>query len=131
MTLRMVAQYADESNIICAIEDIPRKMEALDGHCARLGRDRSEITMTYQTSCVIAPTHDEAVADFEAAVARTPELGMRRGGAIVGGPEEVAAAYERILATGVDGVTVNLPANGHIPRRVALLGETLAPLIPR
>lgn len=64
------------------------------------------------------------------AVARIPELAGRAGTAIIGGPEEVAAAYERILATGVDGVTVNLPANGHIEGRVALLGETLAPLIP-
>ncbi|WP_460827787.1 LLM class F420-dependent oxidoreductase [Nostocoides australiense] len=128
-TLRMVAQYADESNIICPVEDIPRKLEALAGHCDRLGRDRSEITVSYQTSCVIAPTRDEAVADFEAAIERTPELGMRRGNAIVGGPEEVAAAYDKILATGVDGVTVNMPANGHVPGRVALLGATLAPLI--
>lgn len=128
-TLRMVAQYADESNIICPVEDIPRKLEALAGHCDRLGRDRAEITMTYQTSCVVAPTREEAEADFEAAVARTPELGMRRGSAIVGGPEEVAAAYAKILDTGVDGVTVNMPANGHVPGRVALLGQTLAPLI--
>ena len=39
--------------------------------------------------------------------------------------------YERILASGVDGVTVNLHANGHVPGRVALLGETLAPVVNR
>lgn len=128
-TLRMVAQYADESNIICAVEDIPRKLEALAGHCARLGRDPGEITVTYQTSCVIAPTHEEAVADFEAAIARTPELGFRRGSAIVGSPAEVGAAYAQLLTTGIDGFTVNLPANAHIPGRVCLLGETLAPLL--
>jgi alkanesulfonate monooxygenase SsuD/methylene tetrahydromethanopterin reductase-like flavin-dependent oxidoreductase (luciferase family) len=48
---------------------------------------------------------------------------------IVGGPDEVAAAYSRLLETGVDGFTINAPANGHIDGRVALLGETLAPLI--
>ena len=41
-TLRMVAQYADESNIICAPDEIPRKLAALDEHCERLGRDRSQ-----------------------------------------------------------------------------------------
>jgi alkanesulfonate monooxygenase SsuD/methylene tetrahydromethanopterin reductase-like flavin-dependent oxidoreductase (luciferase family) len=54
-TLRMVAQYADESNIICAVEDIPRKLAALDAHCERLGRDRSEITVSYQTSVPASP----------------------------------------------------------------------------
>ena len=70
----MVARNADESNIICAVEDIPRKLEALAAHCARLGRDPGEITVTYQTSCVIAPTHEGAVADFEAA---SPAPGTR------------------------------------------------------
>ena len=33
-TLRMVAQYADESNLICPVEEIPRKLEVLADHCA-------------------------------------------------------------------------------------------------
>ena len=130
-TLRMVAQYADESNIICGLDEIPRKLAALAEHCERLGRDRSEITVSYQTSACIAPTHEQAVAEMDATIERIPQLGARRATAIVGSPEEVAAVYERILATGVDGVTVNLPCNGHIEGRVALLGETLAPLIAR
>ncbi|MCA9867954.1 MAG: HAD-IC family P-type ATPase, partial [Anaerolineales bacterium] len=36
---RMVAQYADESNIICARHELPRKLEALAEHCQHLGRD--------------------------------------------------------------------------------------------
>ncbi|WP_068396676.1 LLM class F420-dependent oxidoreductase [Kribbia dieselivorans] len=126
-TLRMAAQYADESNLICAIDDIPRKLAALDEHCARLGRDRTEITVTYQTSACIAPTHEQAQRDLDDAVARTPSLA--HGRRIVGSPDEIAATYEQILATGVDGVTVNAPANGHVEGRVQLLGETLAPLI--
>ncbi len=129
-TLRMVAQYADESNLICAVEDIPRKLAALDEHCRSLGRDRREITVTYQTSACIAPTRQQAEADFDAILTAIPQLGQRRSTAIVGDPNDVAARYRQILDTGVDGVTVNLPANGHVPGRVELLGETLAPLIP-
>ncbi len=128
-TLRMVAQYADESNIICAPDEIPRKLAALDEHCERLGRDRSEITVTYQTSVCIAPTREQAQREADEAVARIPELAARRGGLICGDPSDVAAVYQRIMATGVDGVTVNAPANGHIEGRARLLGETLAPLI--
>jgi F420-dependent oxidoreductase-like protein len=127
-TLRMAAQYADESNLICAVGDIGHKLEVLAGHCANLGRDRSEITVSYQTSACIAPTHEEAVAEFEAYLARQPEAEGRRATAIVGNPDEVAEQYARLRDTGIDGVTVNAPPNGHIEGRVALLGQTLAPL---
>lgn len=128
-TLRMAAQYADESNIICAREDIPVKLKALADHCERLGRDRSEITVSYQTTACIAPTHEEAQRDLDAYLQRNPRAQANAGSAIVGSPEEVAAAYTDLLKSGIDGVTVNSPANGHVPGRVQLLGETLAPLI--
>ncbi len=130
-TLRMAAQYADDSNLICTVDDIPRKLEVLDAHCARLGRDRREITVTYQTSACIAPTREQAERELDEAVARIPQLAVRRPTVIAGTAEDVATAYERILATGVDGVTVNMPANGHVEGRVRLLGETLAPLVAR
>ncbi|MGV9670954.1 LLM class F420-dependent oxidoreductase [Gordonia sp. NPDC003504] len=128
-TLRMVAQYADESNIICAPDEIGRKLDALAGHCEKLGRDRSEITVSLQTSACVAPTHDQAVHEFEAYLARNPRAQVRRASTIVGSPEEVAARYGELLATGIDGFTVNAPANGHIAGRVGLLGETLAPVV--
>jgi F420-dependent oxidoreductase-like protein len=127
-TLRMVAQYADESNLICPAADIPRKLEVLAGHCADLGRDRSEITVSYQTSTCIAPTRERARAEFEAYLQRQPEFRVRSDMAIVGSPDEVAERYAQLRATGIDGVTVNAPANGHIEGRVDLLGRTLAPL---
>ena len=128
-TLRMVAQYADESNLICAPADIGRKLAALDEHCARLRRDRSEITVTLQTYACIAPTHDEAVADLDAFLARSPQAAGRRDSIIVGDPDEVGARFAELAESGVDGFTVNLRANGHVPGRVTLLGETLTPLV--
>ena len=130
-TLRMVAQYADESNLICAADEVPRKLEALDRHCADLGRDRSEITVSYQTSACIAPTHEQAITELEDYLARQPEAAARRAGAIVGSPDEVAEQYAKLLELGIDGFTINAPPNGHVEGRVALLGETLAPLITR
>jgi F420-dependent oxidoreductase-like protein len=127
-TLRMVAQYADESNLICAPAEIPRKLEVLADHCATLGRDRAEITVSYQTSACIAPTHEQAVADFEDYLARQPQAATRRAGSIVGTPDEVAERFAQLRETGIDGVTVNAPANGHLEGRVALLGQALAPL---
>jgi F420-dependent oxidoreductase-like protein len=130
-TLRLVAQYADESNLICGPDDIPRKLEVLAAHCANVGRRRSEITVSYLTSACIAPTHEQAVAEFEEHLARQPQAAARRGGVIVGNPDEVAEKFTRLRDSGLDGVTINAPSNGHIEGRVALLGDTLAPLFVR
>ncbi len=127
-TLRLVAQYADESNLICAADDIPRKLEALAGHCENLGRDRAEITVSYLTSACVAPTHQQAVAEFEDFLVRQPQAAARRAGAIVGSPDEVTGQFAQLRDTGIDGVTVNAPANGHVEGRVALLGQALVPL---
>jgi len=131
-TLRMVAQYADESNLIAAPKDIPRKLEALDGHCERLGRDRSEITVSWLRSACIAPTMEQAEAEASAWFDRRGLDEETRAAVLaryhVGDPDTVAAKFEEDLATGVDGFTVNMPANGHIQERVWLLGETLTPL---
>jgi alkanesulfonate monooxygenase SsuD/methylene tetrahydromethanopterin reductase-like flavin-dependent oxidoreductase (luciferase family) len=73
--LRVVAQYADESNLICPVEDIPRKLQVLAEHCKTVGRDQSEITVTYPTSVCIPPTREQAVAECNAYAARQPEGG--------------------------------------------------------
>ena len=131
-TLRMVAQYADESNLICAPADIPRKLEALAGHCERLGRDRSEITVSYLASVCVAPTHEQAVAELEQYLVGKPEMVVERSrGGLVGTPDELGEKVAELLASGIDGIVVNAPANGHVDGRVSLLAETLSPLVTR
>ena len=136
-TLRLVARYADCSNIICRPDEIPRKLEALAGHCADLGRDRSEIAVSYQTRACIAPTHDEAVAELDAFyltrgidLAAMPEenAAFYRLGVPHGSPDEVAEPFAELMATGIDGFTVST-VNSHVPERVALLGETLRKVV--
>ena len=138
-TLRLVAQYADESNLICGVDEIPRKLDALAGHCDRLGRDRSEITVSYQGMACIAPTHDEAVAELDAMLLAIQGIDLSSMSkedaasirAIVphGDPDEIGETFSTYLATGVDGFTVAAPANGHVEGRVALLGETLSRVV--
>jgi len=137
-TLRIVAQYADESNLICAPEDVPRKLEALDAHCARLGRDRSEITVSWQRTACIAPTMEMAEAELGAYLdgqgIDVASLDDGQRAAVFtrfncGDPDTVGERFARDLELGVDGFTINLPANGHLPGRVTLLGETVAQLI--
>jgi F420-dependent oxidoreductase-like protein len=138
-TLRMVAQYADESNLICDTADIGRKLDVLAAHCATVGRDRSEITVSKQTNCCIAPTHDEAYADmlsflgrrgFDTATMSDDDLAPWLGLITWGNPDEVGEHFADLLANhdGLDGFTINMIPNGYIEGRVELLGNTLAPL---
>jgi F420-dependent oxidoreductase-like protein len=137
-TLRMVAQYADESNLIAEARDLPRKLDALAEHCVNLGRDRGEITVSWQRSTCIAPTMEQARADLEAYFSmRGIDLaGMaddRRaamtGRFILGDPDTVGERLAADLTLGVDGFTLNAPVNGHLPERVSLLGETAAKVL--
>ncbi len=48
---------------------------------------------------------------------------------IWGDPSGVAEQFAAQLQPGIDGFTINMPANGHVEGRVELLGEALAPLI--
>jgi F420-dependent oxidoreductase-like protein len=137
-TLRLVAQYADESNLIAEPADIPRKLDALAAHCERLGRDRSEITVSVQRTCCIAPTHEQAEADLARFLGglgidlATADDATRRivdSRFTMGDPDEVGEKLAAVLELGVDGVTCNLPANGHDPDNVELLGQTAAKLI--
>ena len=132
-TLRMVAQYGDEANLTSPVEEIGRKLDALNAHCERLGRDRSEIIVSQQLNICIASTHDEAYADMaEFLGSRGMDLAtmddatkdMIMAMVIWGDADEVGEALSAVLALGVDGFTCNLPANGFKPDRVELLGQT-------
>ena len=127
-TLRMVAQYADESNLSSGgVDEIPRKLDALEAHCQRLGRDRSEIKVTKLTMCMVAPTMEEAEADLRAAaeVKGWDEATMEFAKAILiyGDADTVGEKLQEMMDTGIDGMTINLPGNGHNLDRIGLLGE--------
>lgn len=133
-TLRMVAQYATLGNLTCEPGEVQRKVEALAGHCERLGRDRSEIQLSWNRVACIAPTTAEAEAERDLYLAsrgmdwnNLPEeiQEVIEGMIVVGDPDTVGQKFAEWKALGVDGFTVSLPANLHLPERVALLGQTL------
>jgi len=132
-TLRMVAQYADDSNLTAPVDEVGRKLDALAAHCERIGRDRSEITVTKALNVCIAPTHDEAYADMttflggrgmDLATMDDATKEMILSLVVWGDADEVGEQFTAVLGLGVDGLTCSLPANGHDPDRVELLGQT-------
>ena len=127
-TLRMVAQYADESNLTCEVAEIPRKLDALAAHCERLGRDRSEIVVTKLMNVIIGETHDDALAAVDTYLAThgwpndVKELMLPR--VLHGDPDTVAEGIRTAMDTGIDGICLNLVANAHQPEMVELAGRT-------
>ena len=127
-TLRMVAQYADESNLTCTTEEIPRKLDALAAHCERLGRDRSEISVTKLVMGVIGRTHEEAEASIDAFVALhgwPAEVGdMYKSMAVMGDADGFGEQIQAMADAGLDGVTLNLCTVGHDLDMIALAAES-------
>ena len=109
------------------VEAIPRKLEVLAEHCERLGRDRSEIKVTKLLMIAVAPTLEEMEADL-AEIAELKGwndgvMDMVRKALIFGDADAVGERIADAFAMGIDGITVDLPVNGHNTERVELLGQ--------
>ena len=134
-TLRLVAEHAEESNLPCPVDEVPRKLEALQGHLDAVGRERSSVGVSVLFSLVIAPSTAEAEQARNDLLARrgldwnTLPDGMRAGisrALVLGDPDTIGEFVQRkVVEPGLDGLVVNLPANGHELEAVALAGQTL------
>src|SRR3954468_18886070 len=136
-TARLAAQYADDWNCNANFVELPRKLAALDGHLADVGRDRDEITVTCLASIVVGDTHAAAaeklvamlrargVDDPDPIVGDPDVLHQVLPRLLFGDPDEVVAQVQDLVAVGLDGVVVNMPVDGHDPLAVRLAGETL------
>jgi F420-dependent oxidoreductase-like protein len=134
-TLRMVAQYADESNLTCGLDEVPRKLEALAGHCERLGRDRSEIKVTKLVMGGIGRTHEEAMASVDAFISLhgwpAEVAGLMTPRMVIGDADSFGEQIAALVEAGLDGVTLNLVPNAHDPDLVALAGQTADAVLPK
>jgi F420-dependent oxidoreductase-like protein len=134
-TLRLVARFGDESNLTCDASEIPRKLRALEQHCKDVGRDRSEIKVSALRSMVIAPSLEEAEAlrtQFFAARGMVwenlpPQVQQQISNTlIIGGPDEIVSyVQEKVIGQGLDGLIVNLPAQGWELDTISVAAETL------
>jgi len=133
-TLRMVAQYADMGNLTCDASEVPRKLDALAAHCERLGRDRSDIVVSWQRTVCIGETTAEAEADRDAFLASRgldyatlPDdfRAVIDSLLVVGDAATVGEKFAQWKSIGVDGFTMSMPAQGHMPDKVALAGKVV------
>jgi F420-dependent oxidoreductase-like protein len=140
-TFRLAAQYAAHLNMICDDTLIPAKLEALAQRCAEVGRDRSTLETSFLGFLFLAETDDAArLMHRRYARERGVNLASMDDAAraaytarhFIGGPDSVAEQVQRrVLDAGIDGMIVNMVANGHEPGMVELAGRTLRPLLDR
>ena len=134
-TLRLVAEHAEESNLPCSLDEVPQKLAALERHCADVGRDRAAIGVSVLFSLVVGRTTAKAEAARNALLARrgmdwnTLPLPLREQISkvlVMGDPDAVGELVQRkVVEAGLDGLVVNLPADGHDVESIALAGEVL------
>ena len=128
-TLRLVARYADESNLMGmgGDVDVARKLAVLAQHCEHEGRDPSEIAVTMLVGCVVAPSAKELDSDLRAMAAAKGwgdgVIDMVKQILICGDADTVGQRLGELAASGVTGLVCNLPVNGHVPGRISLMAE--------
>jgi len=125
-TFRLAARFADHLNLLCPVHDIARKLSVLRQRCEEVGRDPGTLGTTFLAS-VIPVDGSADVAAVRAGL--TPYM---QEFAVIGTPEQIADHLaEKVLPQGVDGLTVNMPVNGHVPGVVDAIGAALGPLVRR
>ncbi len=133
-TLRIMAEYADMANFTSGYDELPRKLDVLASHCADVGRDPADINKTSLGSLVIGRTMEEAEQqrnaflrdrglDWDSLDENTRAMVAAR--LVVGDPDAASERIRDLVALGLDGVTFNLPAGGHLVENVELAGQVV------
>ena len=133
-TLKIMAQYAEMANFTSGYDELPRKLEVLQEHCANLGRDYDAINKTSLGSLVVGPTMEAAEElrnqflrerglDWETLDDATRDLVAAR--LIVGDADAAGQQIRDLIALGLDGVTFNIPAGGHLLENVEFAGQVV------
>ena len=119
-TLRLVARYADMCNITGDPATIAHKVEVLRGHCAAVGRDPSEVTVSRLSTLVLTASEEET-ATTKGFLRQV--TGEEPTGSDVGTADELVARVEELAAAGVEYFVFNVPTG--TPDTVRRVGQVL------
>lgn len=138
-TFGLAARHADHVNIICLTSELPRKIAAVRARCAEVGRDPATLETSFATPLILDEDGDRARKLLEEVLHRAgvdlhalsdAERAAATDRFFAGSPAEVTEQLqERVIGAGVDGLVVNMLANGHVPETISLAGRTLKPLV--
>jgi F420-dependent oxidoreductase-like protein len=121
-TLRLVAQYADFCNVTGDADTIRRKVRVLHEHCAAVGRDPSEVTVSRLSTLVLTDSAAETASTREFLASAAGEEAV--AGFNVGQADEIVSQANELREAGVQYQIFNMPTSGEeVIRRVGeLLG---------
>jgi alkanesulfonate monooxygenase SsuD/methylene tetrahydromethanopterin reductase-like flavin-dependent oxidoreductase (luciferase family) len=132
VTLRQVAEHADASSFgehattggVGTLDDVRRRFDALQRHCAAVGRPYESILRTHSTLLLLlAETETELQSKLKAIP--PARLAMWRSSSLVGTPGEAVAYYRALIDAGMQYFIAFVYGNDiETPR---LLMEQVAP----
>lgn len=109
-TLRLVARYADLCNVFGDAGGIAHKVAVLRGHCAEVGRDPAEITVSRLATLVLTDSPPDTARAREMLVRAAGEQAV--AGFNIGTDEDVVGQVEALREAGVDYFIFNMPLSG-------------------
>ena len=108
-TLAIAARYGDASNFFGDPAVVRHKLDVLDAHCERFGRDPAEICKTRLGALVIADSNAEADRiGEELRIRRNMSPEKYRGYVIAGDRDRVCEQIGELFAAGLDGLIFNM-----------------------
>ena len=138
-TFGLAAQFADHLNIICNATELPRKIAAVQARCEEVDRDPKDLETSFLAFVIIDEDGDKAKElqrefvlkqGFDLTNLSDEDAAKATDRHFCGTPDDVAEQVQRrVLDRGVDGIIINLVANGHQPGVVELAGKALKPLV--
>ena len=108
-TLAIAARYADACNIFGEPAAVRHKLDVLEAHCERAGRDPAEISKTRLGALVMADSPAEA-ARLGAELRATRNMSMEkyRGYVVEGDRDGVCEQVAALFDAGLDGLIFNM-----------------------
>ena len=106
-TLKLVATYADACNIAGGVDVVRHKIDVLHRHCADVGRDPSEVEVTWMAPFLLTESPEQTDATREMVRAGADE--ETAAGFLVGRADDLPDLVAPYLEAGVDEVILSLP----------------------
>ncbi len=124
-TLRLVARHADGCNLFGEPEVVRARVDALTAHCAAVGRDLGEITVSQLSTVLIGRSRAEVAALVEEFRPRRWSAERFAARVNAGTVDDHVRRIERFVEAGVDTVIVSLADIRH-PAAVERLAMVVA-----
>ena len=134
-TLPLGARYADAVNLTAGGEELAHKVGVLETALAEAGRTRDDLNVSWLCSLVLGDSADDAEArlrDLVASRGVDPAVldddatrAMLTSRIIVGDADAAVARLRGHVSDGLDGIIVNLPADGGDAAAVARAAEVV------